>query len=302
MIADYFSPLRHVGGLCFRMRIFQKAGHPGLWVGGRGCLVPVLGMALGIALALWAAGSTAPALADGPVRVGLYVQFEDGSSVTRCVALNPADYPPGKEATGLDVLRQSGLGLVFETGGGFGVKICKLDKTGCDFPAEDCFCRCQGNPCQYWTYWYAENGAWKYSSVGANGRQVKDGDVEGWVWGSGKTAPPTSVLAAGICSPQATATSALSAPAEPGQVPTPTEPRQAPAAPAPTNSAQPPLGTPNQAGPTAPPQPAATLVPTGPASAAASSTLPTFIWLVVGLSGLAVVLLGLAYLAMRGRS
>ncbi len=299
MFTDYFSPLRHVGGLCFRMSIFRKAGRPGLWVGRQGLLIPVLGMAL----ALWASGSTAPALADGPIRVGLYVQFEDGSTTTRCVALNPADYPAGKEATGLDVLRQSGLDLVFETGGGFGVKICKLDKTGCDYPAEDCFCRCQGNPCQYWTYWYAENGAWKYSSVGANGRQVKDGDVEGWVWGGGKTAPPASVLATGICSPQATATVALAAQAEPGQAPSPPAPTNS--AQPPLGSAQPPVGTPNQAGPSAPPQPVATLVSTSAASAqpseAESGAPSTFIWVVGGLSGLAVVLLGLAYLALRGR-
>ena len=298
MITNYFSPLRHVGGLCFRIRIFRKAARPGLQGSQQGCLI----LALGMALALWAAGSTAPALADGPIRVGLYVQFEDGSSTTRCVALNPADYPAGKEVTGLDVLRQSGLDLIFETGGGFGVKICKLDKTGCDFPAEDCFCRCQGNPCQYWTYWYAENGAWKYSSVGANGRQVQDGDVEGWVWGGGKTAPPAPVLTAGICAPQAAATSALPAQAEPRQVPTPAEPGQAPSPPAPINSAQPPVGTPNQAGPAATSQPAATLVSTSAAPAAANGAPSTFIWLVVGLSGLAVVLLGLAYLASRGRS
>jgi hypothetical protein len=290
MIADYFSPLRHVGGLCFRMTIFRKAGRLGLRVGRGGFLILTLGMIL----ALWAAGNAAPALADGPVHVGLYVQFEDGSSVTRCVALNPADYPPGKEATGLDVLRQSGLDLVFETGGGFGVKICKLDKTGCDFPAEDCFCRCQGNPCQYWTYWYAENGTWKYSSVGANGRQVKDGDVEGWVWGEGKTAPPASVLSEGICSPPATATSALPAPAE-GQVPTSIEPGQTPSPPAPTY-------TPGQV-----PQPAATPVATGSAASAQPSlaegnTSSTFTWVVIGLAGLGVVLLVLAYLAVRGRS
>jgi hypothetical protein len=276
------------------MTIFRKASCLGLWVGRGGFLIPVLGMVLGIAPALWAAGSAAPALADGPVRVGLYVQFEDGSSVTRCVALNLADYPPGKEATGLDVLRQSGLDLVFETGGGFGVKVCKLDKTGCDFPAEDCFCRCQGNPCQYWTYWYAENGAWKYSSVGATGRQVKDGGVEGWVWGEGKTAPPASVLSEGICSPPATATSALPASAEPGQVSTPTEPGQAPSPPASTH-------TPDQV-----PQPAATPVATGSAASAqpapAESNAPsTFTWVVMGLAGLGVVLLGLAYLAVRGR-
>jgi hypothetical protein len=292
MIANYFSPLHHVGGLCFRMRLFRKAGHLSLWVGRRGFLISMLGMAL----ALWAAGSAAaPALADGPIRVGLYVRLEDGSSMTRCVALNPADYPPGKEATGLDVLRQSGLDLIFETGGGFGVKICKLDKTGCDFPAEDCFCRCQGNPCQYWTYWYAENGAWKYSSVGANGHQVKDGGIEGWVWGDGKTAPPASVLSEGICSPQATATSALPAPAEPERVSTPAGSGQAPSPPAPAR-------TPVQV-----PQPTATLVATASAasaqpSPAESNPSSTFTWVVVGLAGLGVVLLGLAYLALRGRS
>jgi hypothetical protein len=285
MITDYFSPLRHIGGLCFWMRIFRKVGRLGLRVGRHGFLILASGMALGIVFALWAAGSAAPALADGPVHVGLYIQFEDSSSVTRCVTLDPADYPPGREATGLDVLRQSGLDLAFETGGGFGVKICKLDKTGCDFPAEDCFCRCQGNPCQYWTYWYAENGAWKYSSVGANGRQVKDGDVEGWVWGEGKTAPPASALSDGICSPPATATSALPASAEPGQVPSP---------PAPTHA-------PDQV-----PQPTATPVVTGNATSAqpspAESNAPaTFTWVVIGLAGLGVVLLVLAYLAVRGR-
>jgi hypothetical protein len=280
---DYFSPLHHVGGLCFEGLRGDAAAQRAV----RGCLI----LALGMALALWAGGSAAPALADGPIRVGLYVQFEDGSSATRCVALNPADYPPGKEATGLDVLRQSGLDLVFESGGGFGVKICKLDKTGCDFPAEDCFCHCMGNPCQYWTYWYAEAGAWKYSSVGANGHQVKDGDIEGWVWGGGKTAPPAEVLAAGICSPQATATSALPASTEAGQAPAPTEAVRASSQPAPTD-------TPNQASPPATLQPAATPPPAGAAPAQPS----TFIWLVVGLSGLAVVLLGLAYLATRGRS
>ncbi len=274
------------------MELVQTAGRLGLWIGQRGFLIFVLG----IALARWAAGSTVTAaLADGPLRVGLYVQFEDGSSVTRCVALNPADYPPGQEATGLDVLRQSGLDLLFETGGGFGVKICKLDKTGCDFPAEDCFCRCQGNPCQYWTYWYAENGAWKYSSVGANGRQVKDGGVEGWVWGGGKTAPPASVLAEGMCAPPATATSALPASAKPGQIATPAGPSQATLPPTPTRA------------PAQVPQPTAVPAATGSAASAQpapaeSSTPSTFTWAVIGLAGLGVVLLGLAYLAVRGRS
>ena len=230
-----------------------------------------------MALALWAAGSAGPALAEGPIRVGLYAQFEDGSSATRCVELNPADYPPGKEASGLDVLRRSGLDLIFESGGGFGVKICKLGQTGCGFPAEDCFCRCQGNPCQYWAYWYAENGAWKFSPVGANGHQVKDGDVEGWVWGDGKAAPPADILTAGICSPQATATSAPPAGAGPGSQPATSTPV--------------PTATPGQAGPETTPSPAAT-----------DGAPSTFIWLVVGVSGVAVVLLGLAYWARRGRS
>ena len=243
---------------------------------------------MGVWLAVWAGLGAQPAFADGPIRVGLYVQFEDGSSLTRCVELDAAKYTAGKEATGLDVLRQSGLHLIFETGGGFGTKICKLDKTGCNYPAEDCFCRCLGTPCQYWTYWYAAEGKWKYSSQGASSHTVEDGDVEGWVWGSGKNLPPADVLAAGICSAPATLT-----PAPPPSAPTPTPPpsdsesaASIPSSPTPNLSSAPsPTGT-----------EAATAAPV------ASRGPSTFILLVVGLSGVGVALLGLAYFATRGRS
>jgi hypothetical protein len=59
----------------------------------------------------------------------------------------------GPEATGLDVLRQAEINLVYETGGILGTAICKIGETGCDYPAQDCFCQCLGNSCQYWTYW-----------------------------------------------------------------------------------------------------------------------------------------------------
>ncbi len=240
-----------------------------------------------ICLVAWAGVGAGTVFAEGPIRVGLYVQFEDGSSLTRCVELDAANYPVGEEATGLDVLRQSGLDLIFETGSGFGAKICKLGKTGCDYPAEDCFCRCQGTPCQYWTYWYAAEGQWKYSAQGASSHTVKDGDVEAWVWGSGKSSPPADVLAAGICPVPATATPQGAPPdgsLKAALQPTPTSPGEMGVAtslpPTPTSLTGTEVAVPSPAG-------------GGPSA---------FMLLVVGLSAVGITLLGLAYFATRRRS
>jgi hypothetical protein len=249
-------------------------------------------------LLLWDILGLAPAMADGPVQVGLYIQYEDGSAFTQCVELD------GPDATGLDVLQQAGLGLIYEPGSLVGSAVCKIGETGCDYPAEDCFCQCPGNPCHYWTYWYAEGGEWKLSSLGASNRAMRDGDVEGWVWGDGKTRPPAEILAQGICSapqsPTSVATQELEQdtplPPTPALAPSPlatsatrfeTATRSAPSATA--------MRLPAQTSPSSPPPPAAA----GESSEAGS---PPFVWLMAGLSGLGVVLLGLAYWFTSRRS
>ncbi len=245
-----------------------------------------LALAIGVLLGVWLGMNVPAVFADGPIRVGLYVQFEDGSTFTRCVELEAA------EATGLDVLRQSELDLIFETEGMLGTAICKIGETGCDYPGEDCFCQCLGTPCQYWTYWYAEDGRWKYSPLGASNRTVRDGGVEGWVWGSGRESPPVAVLAEDICPVPATETpiplarsgeDSTPPVARLSATPTLTQPNPRLESGALSPSPQPPISTPQPAVP--------------------GSQLPSpFILLVTGLSGLGLVLLGVAYFVTRGRS
>jgi hypothetical protein len=257
-----------------------------------------LSLVIGVLLGVWVGLGALTASADSPIRVGLYVQFQDGSTFTQCVEV---DTP---EATGLDVLRQSGLGFIFEPGGGMGTTICKIGETGCDFPGEDCFCQCLGNPCQYWTYWYEAEGQWKYSPLGISSRVVKDGDVEGWVWGSGQEAPPAEILAHDMCSTPAAATSgAVEAPGETSTLPT----TRLSSAPPPTQaiskvepeaqSASPQLQAPLPLETDLP----APLSPT-PRGSVPDRGSPAFIGLVMGMSGLGILLLGLAYFVTRRRS
>jgi hypothetical protein len=243
-----------------------------------------------VVLFIWLASDVWPALADDPIQVGLYVQFEDGSTIAECVTLE------GPDATGLDVLGETELDLIIEQGGFMGTAICKIDETGCDYPAEDCFCQCQGNPCQYWTYWYAEGGAWKASQLGAASRAVTDGDMEGWVWGSGQVGPPAALLETDVCASQATNTPGATATAASDATPAPT-----PVASAPTHAPEK-----AEARATAPATPVATdappRVPPDSGSSPAGPDASPFLWLMLGLAGLGGVLVAAAYFTTRRRT
>ena len=80
----------------------------------------------------------------------------------------------------------------------------KLDGEDCDYPAEDCFCKCKGAECIYWAYQHLNNGAWSYSRLGASATKVKPGAVEGWAWGAGSVqngAQPPALSFEQICAP-----------------------------------------------------------------------------------------------------
>jgi hypothetical protein len=209
----------------------------------------------------------------------------------------------GPEATGLDVLRQAEINLVYETGGILGTAICKIGETGCDYPAQDCFCQCLGNSCQYWTYWYGEEGQWKVSSLGASSRVVKDGDHEGWVWGDGKTSPPPELLSDDICNVLSTATPVTVEERDRDPTPLPTRAASVPLLTRTVVKAESETGSPSPLPQVSPPAEAATPTrlpsPSTGSSPAAGSL--TFVWLIAGLSGLAIVLLALAYFSMRRR-
>ena len=139
---------------------------------------------------------------DPPNRAGLVIQHGDGSVTSQCVSFQE------ETISGYDLLVASGLDLNFEVAG-MGATICRLDGEGCTFPQDQCFCQCTGQPCVYWSYWRQSGGqsSWEYSSLGASNTQVRDGDVEGWVWGEGSIGSPSdsqppAITFDDICNPQ----------------------------------------------------------------------------------------------------
>jgi hypothetical protein len=138
-----------------------------------------------------------PRAAQTESRAALIVQFGDGSYTTRCVSF------AGDSVAGLELLMRSGLRVAL-----WGGAVCEIQGEGCSFPAEPCFCECQGPSCQYWSYWHWQDTGWTYSQVGSGDYRVHDGDFEAWLWGDAQT-PPATLSFAEICGPSAAATTAL---------------------------------------------------------------------------------------------
>lgn len=125
-----------------------------------------------------------PAQAQDPHRAGLVIQFPDGQVETACIEFFE------NEIAGVELLNRAGLLVSLDYSSGLGVKVCQIGETGCDYPVEDCWCKCQGTPCAYWNYWQIKDGQWIYSPLGAGSRRLGNGDVDGWVWGDGQQPPP----------------------------------------------------------------------------------------------------------------
>jgi hypothetical protein len=125
---------------------------------------------------------------DPTIRVGVVIAIR-GAVNTYCVRL-----PAG--ATGLDALEATGVDLMAQRGP-LGAMVCRVQKLGCTPPAEPCFCQCQGKACNYWAYFYRENGdspAWVYSGLGLSSRRLVDGAMEGWLWSEGDQRTPAAAL------------------------------------------------------------------------------------------------------------
>lgn len=130
-----------------------------------------------------------PAATAGPARAAVVVQAQ-GKTDTYCVEL------PESGATGLDALRATGRDLNVMAGP-LGAAVCRLESLGCSYPAEHCFCQCQGASCRYWAYFFLnESGTWQYSGMGTAGRPLQAGAVEGWLWTDGSNQTPTGSLPA----------------------------------------------------------------------------------------------------------
>jgi hypothetical protein len=152
-----------------------------------------------------------------PQTAGLIVQFSDGTVRTSCVNLGSGPM------TGLDLLHRAGFAPIAEVTA-LGSTVCAISGDGCAFPAERCWCQCEDlvASCNYWAYHTLENGAWRYSNIGAAARTVSAGDVDGWAWGAGRSgagAAPPARTHTEICAPEELA----SPTPEPNDPPSPTE-------------------------------------------------------------------------------
>jgi hypothetical protein len=141
-----------------------------------------------------------PVRASAVNRVGLVVQFDDTTVVTRCIAFSE------NRVSGYAILQRSGLEIAAAMDAQ-GAAICKIGDQGC--PVDSCFCAYPN----YWSYWHLEGDHWQYSSMGASNYYVENGDVEGWRWGKGN--PPVLKSFEEIC-------------ASPTDTPTPTHPSPTP--------------------------------------------------------------------------
>jgi hypothetical protein len=128
----------------------------------------------------------------------LIVEFSDGAVQRFCVSFTE------QTISGLDLLVRSGLPVHYQDYGGGSVAMCKIGPDGCDYPSKPCFCKCP-NPskgCRFWGYYTLDRstGSWEFATEGAGTREVHDGDIDGWRWGTHESAnpPPASSLSS-IC-------------------------------------------------------------------------------------------------------
>jgi len=144
-----------------------------------------LAVSAGVALT---AGSAVPAGADGRNHVAMII--ETGAEVHRVVVGFDADSISGLEALALvPGANPSALGF-----SGLGGAVCALFGVG--HPATTSTCLGEPSDPRYWAYWHVPGGQSAfdnstYSRAGAGSVRVRDGDTEGWRFGTGE--PPTFV-------------------------------------------------------------------------------------------------------------
>ncbi len=114
-------------------------------------------------------------------RAGLVLLRSDGVVQTYCVAFAE------DTISGVELLQRAKLPLITQPSGN-NAAVCKIGNDGCNFPAEDCFCRFGGGQRgEYWAFWQLRDATWEYAQLGAGTARVQNGDVNGWAWGAGES-------------------------------------------------------------------------------------------------------------------
>ncbi len=158
-------------------------------------------------------GAPTAVVATGPNHAAVIV--DTGQTVKKVCVTFDEDAISGAEA-----LRRANVDAVFDSYGAKGQGVCAICGVGC--PADNCFC----DRSRFWAYHRARpGGGYAFSRVGASSTTVRDGDVEGWRWGSGAAPPYASVgevcgvaEAAPGSQPAPPTTTAAPAPADPAAV------------------------------------------------------------------------------------
>lgn len=171
----------------------------------RGAVRVAARVALLLCVLLSATARSHPARAQEPNpepnRAGLVVVKGDGEVISRCVEFSE------ESISGYDLIAASGVAFSSEAAA-MGATICSLDGEGCSSPQESCFCQCKSSPCVYWSYWLHEEDGWSYSNLGAANQRVRNGELQGWVWGagtSGSAPEPPEMRFADVCAAPSTA-------------------------------------------------------------------------------------------------
>lgn len=140
---------------------------------------------------------------------------------------------PEESITGIELLRRAGADPVVYSYSGVGGAVCRLYGVGRD-AGPDCLGG-TGGDARYWAYFRAPAGStsFRYAAVGGGSSTVRDGDVEGWRYGTGAApafasidailgiAPtPTVLPPTGVVAPPSTAGATPGTPGgPPGAVP-----------------------------------------------------------------------------------
>src|SRR5947209_8977600 len=108
-------------------------------------------------------------------------------TITECVTFE------GPVITAFDLLQLSGLSFTSQSFN-FGEAICSIDKTGCQFPAESCFCQCPNasGDCLSFGLFVLKNGQFVASNVGASHLIMHNGDVIAFAFGTGTAPEPVT--------------------------------------------------------------------------------------------------------------
>jgi hypothetical protein len=188
-----------------------------------------LGLAAFVTALLPAVTAAAPACATEAPHAALVVST--GKDVLRyCVTLDQ----PSVSGLRLIELAHDQYGLSYRSDG---AAVCML--AGIGTTDGDCF----GDYPDFWGYWRGDgSGGWKWAGSGAATTSVRNGQVEGWSWGTGDSGashprPPDTTLSS-VCHPTKPAASPAPTPKStlrptPTPTPTPTK-RPRPAASEPT--------------------------------------------------------------------